>query len=147
MATQWPVLKARLVELLPTLAGWPTSVYDGPPVTGDNPTTYATVGYQFGQDEAGSFRHERHGNGFQVVETGDVRGELVCRSGDSTTQAVEVEAFGLLDALDAAIRADQTLGVLPVASTTNLSVSVAPEANQSGAVVRLRFSLEYETRS
>lgn len=147
MATQWPIVHARLVQLLPTLSGWPTAVYDGPPVTGDNPPIYATVGYQFEQDEAGSFRHERAGNGFQVEETGDVRGELVCRTGDATTETVRAQAFALIDALEASLRADQTLGVLPPASTTNLSVTVAPDANQSGAVVRLRFAIDYFARS
>ena len=46
MATQWPLLTARLVALLPTLSGWSAvQVFDGPPVTSEIPTSYCTVGY------------------------------------------------------------------------------------------------------
>jgi len=145
MATQWPVVHARLVALLPTLAGWPPFVFDGPPVTGDDPQVYATVGYAFGFDGAGRFSQTRAGNGFQVEETGSVQCEVVSVTGDVDLALMRSQAFALMDALDAELRRDQTLGVLPQASTCSLSVDVVPAQATSGAVQRLPFSIDYFT--
>lgn len=44
MAAQWPLVVAKLLELLPTLDGWDqVRVLDGP-VRGPTPKQYATVG-------------------------------------------------------------------------------------------------------
>jgi hypothetical protein len=145
MATQWPVVHARLVALLPTLAGWPQFVYDGPPVTGDAPFAYATVGYALNRDGAGSFSQTRAGNGFQVEESGSVQCELVTLTGDADLASMRVQGFALIDVLDASLRADQTLGVLAPASTCSLSVDVIPEQSTAGAVQRLAFSIDYFT--
>jgi len=54
--TAWPVIVARLLELLPTLDGWAgVEVYDGPPVTRDAPADYCTVGFVLDEDVAGSY--------------------------------------------------------------------------------------------
>lgn len=146
MASQWPVVHGRLVALLPTLPGWSgVPVYDGPPVTGDAPMRYVTVGFVNDEVSAGSFAHERAGNGFQVQETGNVRCELVTAIGTADLPEMRAAAFALLDALEVAIRADQTLGVLPAASTTSLEVDVIPTQSTSGAVQRLVFSVNYFT--
>lgn len=146
MGTQWPVVHARLVALLPSLTGWSgVPVYDGPPVTGDAPTDYCTVGFALNEDSAGNFEHERSGNGFQVQESGGVRCELVVTTGDTDLPTVRARAFTLMDAVEETIRADQTLGVLSPASTTALTVDVVPAQSTSGAQQRLVFTVGYFT--
>lgn len=146
MATRWPAVRARLVELLPTLPGWSTvSVYDGPTVTGEVPWEFATVGYVTDEDAAGSFEHERSGDGFRVEERGFVRCELVVASGDTDLAAVRARAFELIDALEQEIRRDRTLGVLSREGTARLVVDVIPVQNQAGAAQRLAFSVDYFT--
>jgi len=146
MAAQWPLIHARLVAVLPTLSGWPTQVYDGPPVTGDNPTRYATVGYVFGEDGGGSFSTDTDGNGFQIVETGSVRGEIVATTGAADLVTVRSQAFAMVDALEAYIRGDRTLGgVLSAQGTAVLQVDVLPTQTTQGATQRLPFTVEYTT--
>lgn len=146
--SSWRTVHARLVELLPTLPGWSgVPVFDGPPVTGEVPQAYCTVGFAFEEDSAGSFEHERAGNGFQLEETGGVRCELVATVGETDLARVRALAFDLLDEVEKTIRADQTLGVLPPASTTNLAVDVVPAQTTTGAQQRLPFTVGYFTRS
>lgn len=148
MATQWPRVHARLVALLPTLPGWGgVQVFDGQPVTGDTPLDFATVGHVSDEPSAGTFSHERAGNGFQVEETGAVRCELVSWVGNTDLPSVRVRAFALIDALEVAIRTDQTLGILPPASTSSLEVDVQPIQSTSGAQQRLAFSVRYFVRT
>lgn len=146
MAAQWPLVHARLVALLPTLSGWPSEVYDGPPVTGDNPARYATVGYVFGEDGGGSFTTDTAGNGFQIVESGSVRGEIVATTGAADLVTVRAQAFAMADALEASIRADRTLGgVLSAQGTAVLRVDVLPTQTTQGATQRLPFTVDYTT--
>lgn len=149
MATQWPVVHARLVDLLSNLGSpWSgVSVFDGPPVTARVPDAFCTVGFVSDEEAGGAFTHDRAGNGFQLEETGHVRCELVTQSGPTNLATVRARAFELIDALEAEIRRDQTLGVLPQGSTTNLAVDVLPVQTTNGAMQRLTFSLNYFTRT
>jgi hypothetical protein len=80
--TAWPLVLGRLLTLLPTLSGWTgVAVYDGPPVTGDAPTDYATVGFVVGEDFGGSFEIVDEPGGM-LTENGTVRTEIVCVTGD-----------------------------------------------------------------
>jgi len=148
VATQWPVVHARLVALLPALAGWSAvQVFDGPPITGDTPNDYATVGYALAEESAGTFSHERSGGGYQVEETGTVRCELVSLSGQTDLTDVRARAFALMDALEESIRSDQTLGVMPQGSTAALEVDVVPIQTDRGAQQRLPFTVRYFVRT
>lgn len=144
MATRWLTVHDRLIETLKTL-WWDVAVFEGRAVTGDAPTDYATVGYVPLEDSGGDFSHSPHSDGWGTRETGSVRGELVVQSGDADLRPLRVRAFGLVDQLEAEIRRDQTLGVLPAGSTTRLTVDVLPSQTTAGAAQRLTFSLEYET--
>lgn len=147
MASQWPRVHARLVALLPTLSGWPADVFDGPPVTGNAPTRYATVGYVFGEDSGGEFRTDTT-NAYRIEETGSVRGEIVATTGTADIASVRAQAFALADALEAAIRADRTLGgVLSADGLATLRFDVVPAQTQQGATQRLPFSVDYTTRT
>lgn len=142
----WPIVKNRLVALLPTLTGWSiTSVYNGPVVTGDAPTEFVTVGYVPGEDFGGSFEQAR-GLGDLPEETGAIRSEIVCSDGDTDMPTVEARAFELADAWQAEVDRDPTLGVLPQGSTTSLAVDVQPAQTTGGAVQRLTVTLSYFAR-
>jgi hypothetical protein len=148
MSASWPLVKRRLVALLPTLPGWATvTVYDGPPVTADAPTEFCTVGYVEGEDFGGSYEQTRNGEGAwqgALQETGTVRCELALGSGDpADLPALEVRAFALVDAWEAWVSADETLGVLGKASTSSLAVDVQPVQNTGGAAQRLTVTLTY----
>lgn len=144
----WPVVQQRLVALLPTLAGWGTvTVYDGEPVTREYPPEYCTVGFADDEDGAGTFTTERALDGFMVQETGGVRCEIVVQTGDVDVPTVRARAFVLLAELEAALRVDQTLGVLAPASTTSLTTDVVSLQNSAGSAQRLPFTVEYLTRT
>ena len=152
MATQWPLLTARLVALLPTLSGWSAvQVFDGPPVTSEIPTSYCTVGY-VDDDNVGSYADDlsQVGNIF-TAETGEVRCRLVVVTGDIDSDAdgksdlatIRTAAFTLIDALRASLRTDPRVGVLPAGSTTSLTVDVGAAQNERGSGQRLDFTLSY----
>jgi hypothetical protein len=148
MAAAWPLLKRRLVVLLPTLPGWSgVSVFSGQPVTGESPTEFCTVGYVEGEDFGGSYEQTRNGEGGwqgALEEAGTVRCELVLWSGDANDQDVlEARAFALVDAWEAEVSRDETLGVLGPASTSSLAVDVQPVQNPNGAAQRLTVTLTY----
>jgi len=143
MTTQWPVLRAGLVTLLPTLPGWSgVAVYDGQPLAGDQTTSYAAVGYVDGDPTAGSFTQTPDGSGFFDTESGEVRSELFVGTGDDDLPGVITTAFGLVDALKDYLRQDRTAGVLPKGSTTSLAADVQT-GKDSGVGVLLVLTVSY----
>ena len=145
MATQWPLIVARLLALLPTLPGWSgVTVIDGPLVSADVPTDYVTVGY-VADDQAGTYNTTQDPNGFQYIEVGTIRSQLNCSTGDSDLVGMRARAFALIDSLDAAIRADRRLGVLSPAGTSELEVEVLSMQNANGTASSLVFTLLYQT--
>ena len=154
MAAAWPLVKRRLVDLMPDLfgsvTGWGQAVaYDGPAPTQDAPTHYVTVGYVPGEDFGGSYEQTRNGeNGWQgaLEETGTVRCQVVCWTGDSVLSVTEDAAFALVDAWEVAVSADETLGVLPSSSSASLAVDVEPVQNDAGSAQRLTVTLTYFAR-
>lgn len=141
--TAWPVVKARMVAALPTLAGWDVvTTFNGPPVTSSAPPNYVTVGYVVGEAMAGDYT-ETPGVGDVDNETGTIRSELVCSTGATDLPTVEALAFALADQVQAWVKANRTLGVLRPGSTSNLAVDVIPSQTTSGAEQRLVLSLTY----
>ena len=129
-------------------ATWPAvEVFDGPPVTGSAPDAYVTVGYVLEEGSAGDFNQERGDVDGLVEETGAVRCELVAATGDVDLPAVMDRVATLLDQLDAAVRADQSLGgVLGACSAVTVAADFAPVQNTSGASVRVAMSVQYSAR-
>jgi hypothetical protein len=145
MAAQWPLVVARLVTLLPTLSGWSAvTVFDGPPVTADVTSDYVTVGF-VADDQAGDYNQTQDPNGFQYVETGTVRSQLSCITGDIDFPSMRTRVFALMDALEAAVRADRRLGVLSPSGTSELDVDVLSLSNANGTAQSLVFTLHYQT--
>lgn len=151
MSAAWPVLKRRLVALLPTLPEWSgVAVYDGPPVTGDAPSAYCTVGYVVGEDFGGSYEQTRNGEGGWegcLDEAGSIRSEIVCTTGNVDLAAMESRAFALVDAFEAELSRDETLGVMGPSSSASLAVDVQPLQTDRGTVQRLTVTLSYLARS
>lgn len=146
MSAAWPVVLNRLLVLLPTLPGWSgVEVFDGPPTTGDAPKSFVTVGFVQGEDYGGNYDRTR-GTANLLEENGAIRSEIVCWTGDVDLPTTRAQAFALADAWEAAVAADQTLGVLPPSSTSSLTVDVAPVQTTSGAEQRLVVTLTYFTR-
>ena len=145
MATQWPLVVARLLTLLPTLPGWSAvTVLDGPLISVDVPTDYITVGYVT-SEVAGNYASVQEPDGFRYGETGDVQSQLNCTTGDSDLPGVRARAFALADAFDAAVRADRRLGVLSAEGTSELSVQVESLENAAGTATVLILTLHYFT--
>jgi hypothetical protein len=146
MATQWPRVVNRLVELLPTLSGWEdVAVIDGLPLTADIAGDCITVGY-VSDDSAGNYSVTQNTDGFQWNETGQVRMEMDCFTGDTDISAMRSRMFGLVDAFEASVRADRTLGgTLSREGTSDLQVDVRSVQDVSGAVQSAVLVLTYFT--
>jgi hypothetical protein len=151
MPAAWPLLLDRLVVLLPTLPGWTgVVVYDGEPVTSEYPPEYVTVGFVPGEDFGGSFEQTRNAEtGWEgcLSESGTVRSEIVVWSGDSNQLAAHrARAFALVDAWEAEVSRDESLGVLGRPATSSLAVDVQP-VQENGAAARLVVTLTYLSHS
>lgn len=147
MSTQWPLVAARLVQLLPTLPGWSTvTVFDGAPTANTLPTDFASVGY-VDNDQAGSYQSIQDPDGCQRQETGVVRCQVACSQGAAAgLAAVRARVFALVDALDVYIRSNRTLGgVLSPQGTSDLVVDVLSVQDENGTAMALVFSLHYFT--
>lgn len=146
----WPAIVEQQKTLLPTLPTWSgVQLYDGPPLTGDTPTEYLTLGFVLGEDYGGTYE-QAEGPGPFMQETGQLRSELVVLSGESDVlAALRTRAFALTDAWAAAIRADQTLGgVMQPSSTASLAVDIQPVQTRTGGVVqRLTVTVNYSART
>jgi len=147
MATQWPLIAERLLGLLPTLSGWTdVQVFDGPPVTGDIPADYATVGY-VSDSQAGTYSLMQDDDGFQWGETGTIRSQLTCVTGDEDGLAdCRTRAFALMDSVETYVRSDRTLGgVISPAGTSQLDVEVVSMQSGNGSGQTVVFTLTYYT--
>lgn len=143
----WPVVQARLVELLPTLLDRTWAVHDGPPVTDTDNPRWVSVGYTSRDDTGGSITPEDESITGLRAERGTVLIEAVAWSGDDTLPAHRTATFTVLDALDTAVRADQRLGVLPPSSTVDLTATPIPARDSNGTAHRLLITVAYFVRS
>lgn len=149
MRTQWPLVQARLVQLLPTLAGWDqVDVHDGQPDSGDTGQdsdgnqSYCAVGYVEDEQGAGSFTQTPEGSGSFDGETGEVRSELFTGNGDGDMAAARTAGFTLIDSLKAYIATHRDLGALAQGSTVSLAADVIT-GKQAGAGQLLILTVSY----
>lgn len=122
MTAYWPTVRARLVTLLPTLLDDAVVVFDGPSAGREKGAhQYVTVGASL---ESGSGTYEQPDSPISG-NVREERGEVVCEfvdwSGDLDAPTRLLAVFANADLLEHAVRADQTLGVLPAGSTTSLA--------------------------
>jgi hypothetical protein len=146
VSAAWPLVVNRLLVLVPGLSGWSSVVVsDGKPVTGDDLIDYFTVGFVEGEDFGGNYE-QTYSPGGLLEEAGTVRCELVTVSGDVDLAARRARAFALIDALQASVFADPTLGVLPQSSSASLSVDPQPVQNDRGSAQRATVTVSYLAR-
>lgn len=146
-APVWPQVKAKIAATIPTLSGLPADVevVAGPPVTGDAPEKYVTVGFVDG-DNAGTYQTALEYDGFVRREVGEVRSQIVAQLGDSDSSLAETDAFAIAEAIDAWTRDDRTLGgVLSPDSVVETTVEVHSVTNANGTATVLIHSLRYTT--
>lgn len=145
MSAYWPVLQQRLFELIPTLVDDTWVVFDGPAGGQESGKhRYILVGAST-DGEAGSYEQPDDTVDTMRQEQGVVLVEVNSWTGDRDAPSRRAECFEVADALEALIRADQRLGVLPVSSTTALSADVSTPTK--GTSARLVLSVSYFTRS
>lgn len=159
MPAAWPKVQQALVAQLRDLPAWAgVEVSDGPPVDREAPYRYCAVGTTVEDDSGGAYErtNQLEGAGWAgaVRESGRVQSELEVAAEpdpdnpDALTDlaAVRTEAFELVDAWEAALAADPTLGgVLGQLGTVELSVDVQPMQTDQGALQRLVVTVAYST--
>lgn len=147
MAIVWPHVVQYLVDTLPTLPGWDqVYVSDGPMNTRADPGDVALVGHVT-DDTAGSFTL-LHEYDYLMTEDGVVRVELTCKTGADSLVLMRTRAFVLLDALDAHLRADQTLGgLLTNGVSAWLSAGDVLSVVGSGAAQNVVCTVSYHTET
>lgn len=145
MTVLWPLVQARLVELLPTLDGWAdVPVYDGAPDSAEQTDAYCAVGYVEDEAGAGSFTQTPSGDGWFDDESGEVRCELFTGNGDGDVAAARTAGFDLISALQVSLAADRRLGVLPGTGSSSLGAEVVT-GKQAGAGQFLILTVSYTT--
>jgi hypothetical protein len=144
--TVWPQVCNYLVAAIPDL--WPAvKVFDGAPVTGDNPDDYVTVGHVT-DDTAGTWQQAAGDDGTWVHEVGTVRAELVVQTGDDDAlPIVRARASGYIDILDAQVRADQTLGGILSTNATVLLGADVQGVKSNGTAFVVILTLTYTSIS
>jgi hypothetical protein len=148
MTTAWPNVVNWLVANLPTITGLPSAyVFDGPPVTGDNPLVYITVGWvpEGAEGLAGQYTQARSYDGLLTSEQGSVRCDLVANTGDDGVAAVRTQAFAIADLIAGYFAHDQTLGGVLYNGSVTLTVDVVAAANQQGVAQGLVLTVAYTT--
>lgn len=143
MTLYWPVLQARLVALAPTIAAGFTA-FDGLPAGTSEKGAQKTISIGASKDDGpGEFELAQDPTDTFLEETGSVVLEVISWAGDTAVPARRSEVFAVVTALEAQIRTDPRIGVLPPASLTTLSVIPVNLTN----AVRLIVSVSYRVRS
>jgi hypothetical protein len=146
MAAQWPLVRAWLVATIPTLPGLSdVVVYAGPPVTGDNPHRYVTVGFVT-DDHGGQYQKLQTDDGTVWQEVGEVRCQIVAQDGGTDVAVTQADAFAIADALEVVVRADRRLGgTLSPEGTSEWATEVHSVTDPNGVATALVHSLRYTT--
>ena len=145
----WPKVADALLVLLPTLTGWAdVTVRDGPFLQPPTDPAYCTVGAVDDEVGGGTFEQEPGTVTGLLEESGTVRCEIAVGTGADDLPVVRAQAFALIDAVDFAVRADQTLsGALGPDGVVTVGGDVLPVQNTSGTAVRLVLAVSYFTRT
>jgi hypothetical protein len=147
VAAQWPLVRARLLSLLPTLPGWDAVEVWGGVAYDAQKALICTVGHATDgvTSTAGNWTSTLHGDGFQHVETGSVVSQLSLFDSTVTLEDNLTTLIALIDVLDEEIRADRRLGVLSQEGYFDLTCDVASAQAAPGALVSVTFTTSYTT--
>jgi len=143
----WPLVKAWIAETAPTLPAFSGAhVLTGLPTTRSSAAKYLVVGAVMEEDNAGSYQRSPAYDGTVWTETGEVRSMIVAQSGQGDDSDNEAAAFAMIEALDEAAHADNTLGgVLSAETLIETSVDVLAISNLRGTATALVHVLRYTT--
>jgi hypothetical protein len=146
VSTAWPAVLAALVAAAGDACAVP--VADGDMLDQDQHPAWIELGITVGEDgRAGSIGARHHDLGRSSpprAESGRIEGTIVAQSGDTALAPVQAVAFGALDALAAAVRANPTLGVDGVLWVEVAAAEVFRGRTSDGAFVELRIAATYE---
>jgi hypothetical protein len=101
-----------------------------------------------GRESAGSFQQSMQTFGGAREESGTVNGLVMSRNGQADQDLACTTAFGYLAALEAAVRADKTLGLtgFDYVVAEMQSGDVEESQNDEGAETVLAFTISYKIR-
>jgi hypothetical protein len=147
VTTAWPHVVNWLYVNFPAMTGLPASaVFDGHPVTGDSPQSFATVGYSTASDVPGQFTQIDSPDGAGIDEAGHVVCDLVVNSGDDGVAGARVAAFVMFDQIRAAVKGNRTLdGVLSENGTVQVMCDPLYALNAQGVATGLVLTVAYTT--
>lgn len=145
MTPRWPDVYAALLAGLPTLPAFVSiPVYDGEPVSQENPPQWVTIG--FVTDEgAGTFQQTADPSGFGTVEVGEIRCHIAANAGDIDMTITRAQAFALFGAWQAWVFNNPTLdGRVPGCQVLNLAAQVETAQNSQGSASGLIVTVSYQ---
>jgi hypothetical protein len=147
MSAQWPRVAGRLFALLPTLPHWAGVQLFNDAAYDVSAATYATVGHATDGTTTtrGHYTKTLSPDGVLYIEQGSVACQITTDDDGPDITDMTTLIFGLIDDLEAAIRADRTLGVLSPEGTTDLTVDLSSMQTVPGASTTLAFSVNYYT--
>lgn len=139
---------AALVTVFQTAVGASVPVYDALPVTAAADLQLVLVG-----DDGDANSDEPAATTTQTRETrnivgayteaGDVTCAVICQTGDDDVPALRVASRALMAAVEAAVRADPTLGGVVVRALIE-TVTLWQIRNANGSAVRRVFTVHYD---
>ena len=143
-------LGAVIDALVTTLdAGTTVEVYDGFPITSTAPTDFVIVGGTDDPDDDGaSLDQSWAGLGAKARdEEGEIRCAVISQSGDTVLKIHRDRALVILGELEAAIRADPTLGGVVASGWLHVTGgSLNQQQNANGSRARITFTVSYKAR-
>ena len=141
-----------VIDALVALAGTTSAgaVYDGPVVTSTLPPDFVVIGgTEDPDDEPSSFDQSWAGLGNRSkAETGDVTCAVLVGTGDENVKVARDRALVILGQVEAAVRADPTLGGVLSGGWCQVSGGRhVQRLNTQGLYVRITFTVSYQTKN
>ena len=141
-----------VIDALVTLARTTSAqaVYDGPAVTSDVPSDFIVIGgTEDPDDEPSSFDQSWNGLGARTKnESGEITCAVLVGSGDEGVKVSRDRALVLLAQIEAAVRADPSLGGVLVGGWAHVSGGRhVQRLNTQGLYVRVTFTVAYQTKN
>lgn len=125
-------------------------VYDGPRVTSESPSDFLVIGgTEDPDDEPSSFDQSWNGLGARTKnEAGEVTCAVLVGTGDDDVKVARDRALVILAELEAAVRADPSLGGVLSGGWAHVSGGRHTQRlNTQGLYVRIVFTVAYQTKN
>lgn len=150
MSAAYPTVYAALVSTLTSALSGTVRVVDGYDVSND-PGDAVIVGVPSVSDtnaiSAGSFTQQMMSFGGPRTEAGSINGVVLAWNGQGDQSAARTAAFTYLGLIEAALRADRTLGVTTVNEVVaQFNSGDIAEDKVDGATTAISFTVAYTAR-